>query len=127
MTRSPNSSPSRLFPRPLDPRASFDSADDSTPIRTPSRSGSSDPDRPNDSPDLPPAKWRSTGGSSRPLRDDFENDRAEDVRHPDPAAPELELELGSPEMANWTGQPSIRGSTEAIRMVLLSFCSIGIT
>ncbi|KAH6674050.1 sucrose transporter [Plectosphaerella plurivora] len=30
-------------------------------------------------------------------------------------------------MANWTGQPSVRGSTEAIRMVLLSFCSIGIT
>jgi hypothetical protein len=96
-------------------RASFDSADTTTPIRTPSRSGS-DPDPRNDSPD----KWRSPGGSSHPRRDDFQDDRAEDIHSPVP-------ELRQLDMANWTGQPSVRGSTEAIRMVLLSFCSIGIT
>lgn len=30
-------------------------------------------------------------------------------------------------MAGWTGQPSIRGSSEAMRMVLLNFNAIGIT
>ncbi|SCN67933.1 related to sucrose transporter SUT1D [Fusarium fujikuroi] len=30
-------------------------------------------------------------------------------------------------MASWSGQPAIRGSSEAVRMVLLSFVTIGIT
>lgn len=31
------------------------------------------------------------------------------------------------EMATWSGRPAIKGSSEAVRMVLLNFCTIGIT
>jgi hypothetical protein len=31
------------------------------------------------------------------------------------------------EMSRWTGQPSVRGSSDAIRMILLNFCTLGIT
>lgn len=31
------------------------------------------------------------------------------------------------EMASWTGQPSIRGTSETVRMILLTFNTIGIT
>lgn len=31
------------------------------------------------------------------------------------------------EMARWAGQPSVRGGSDAIRMVLLNFCTLGIT
>ncbi|KAH8675684.1 sucrose transporter [Xylariales sp. PMI_506] len=30
-------------------------------------------------------------------------------------------------MSRWTGQPSIKGSSDAIRMILLNFCTLGIT
>jgi solute carrier family 45 protein 1/2/4 len=30
-------------------------------------------------------------------------------------------------MASWSGQPAIRGNSEAVRMILLSFVTIGIT
>jgi hypothetical protein len=31
------------------------------------------------------------------------------------------------EMTKWAGQPSIRGSSDAMRMILLNFCTLGIT
>jgi solute carrier family 45 protein 1/2/4 len=30
-------------------------------------------------------------------------------------------------MATWSGQPAVRGNSEAVRMILLSFVTIGIT
>lgn len=35
--------------------------------------------------------------------------------------------LNPAEMSRWTGQPSIRGSSDAMRMILLNFCTLGIT
>lgn len=35
-------------------------------------------------------------------------------------------ELAFSEMASWAGQPAVKGSTETMRMVLLTFCLIGI-
>lgn len=35
--------------------------------------------------------------------------------------------LNPSEMSRWTGQPSVRGSSDAMRMILLNFCSLGIT
>lgn len=34
---------------------------------------------------------------------------------------------GAGEMSTWSGQPAVKGSSEAMRMVLLNFSSIGIT
>lgn len=31
------------------------------------------------------------------------------------------------EMSKWAGQPSVRGSSDAMRMILLNFCTLGIT
>jgi hypothetical protein len=31
------------------------------------------------------------------------------------------------EMSRWTGQPSIMGSSDTMRMILLNFCALGIT
>jgi hypothetical protein len=31
------------------------------------------------------------------------------------------------EMSRWAGQPSVRGNSDAMRMVLLNFCTLGIT
>jgi hypothetical protein len=31
------------------------------------------------------------------------------------------------EMSRWAGQPSIKGSSDAMRMILLNFCTLGIT
>ncbi|KAK6079084.1 sucrose transport protein [Seiridium cupressi] len=31
------------------------------------------------------------------------------------------------EMSRWTGQPSVKGSSDAMRMILLNFCTLGIT
>lgn len=118
-----------LLPPPHSP---LDSGGNSTPIRTPSRSGS-DPEHQYDSPDRGPPKWRSDGGSDLPRREHLENHRAataageEDDDDSLDGADATVLELDPVEMSSWTGQPSIRGSTETMRMILLAFSNIGIT
>lgn len=121
-------------PRSDDPDAAFlaphspiDSGGDSTPFRTPSPSGSDSEQRQN-SPDIEPAKWRSDGGPEPPCREHRESDRADnDLLDSADEADHTVLALDPANMASWTGQPSIKGSTEAMRMVLLTFNAIGIT
>ncbi|KAF7562170.1 hypothetical protein G7046_g1969 [Stylonectria norvegica] len=48
--------------------------------------------------------------------EDNDDDSERDSSHGDPSG-----------MARWAGQPSVRGSSEAVRMVLLTFVTIGIT
>ncbi|KAI8250007.1 General alpha-glucoside permease [Colletotrichum sp. SAR 10_98] len=115
---------------------SDDSGGKSTPIRTPSRSSSSfDDDRSNplQLDDLSKLRKPPQAHREEPRRvpgargvgerddsdDDDDSDNAEDdalVSEQDPA-----------EMSSWSGQPSIRGSSEAMRMILLTFNTLGIT
>ncbi|KAL0939357.1 sucrose transport protein [Colletotrichum truncatum] len=108
----------------------------STPIRTPSRSSSSS-DSARHVAELddvsklqkPPQAHRGepirTPGSQdiadrRDESDDgYNSDNAEDDA--------LVLEQDPAEMSSWSGQPSIRGSSEAMRMILLTFNTLGIT
>ncbi|KAF4829068.1 General alpha-glucoside permease [Colletotrichum tropicale] len=116
---------------------SDDSGGKSTPIRTPSRSSSSfDDDRSNplQLDDLsklrkPPQAHREelrrvpsargVGERGDSDDDDDDSDNAEDDA--------LVLEQDPAEMSSWSGQPSIRGSSEAMRMILLTFNTLGIT
>lgn len=118
---------------------SDDSGGKSTPIRTPSRSSSSfDDDRssPLQLDDLsklrkPPQAHREeprrvTGSRGVGERDDSDNDDDDDDS--DNAEDDaLVLEQDPAEMSSWSGQPSIRGSSEAMRMILLTFNTLGIT
>ncbi|KAF3015665.1 hypothetical protein E8E14_012637 [Neopestalotiopsis sp. 37M] len=57
----------------------------------------------------------SRDGAIHPNNDDDDDDGW--VRNPNNPA----------EMTKWAGQPSIRGSSDAMRMILLNFCTLGIT
>ncbi|KAJ0324388.1 hypothetical protein Brms1b_001153 [Colletotrichum noveboracense] len=116
---------------------SDDSGGKSTPIRTPSRSSSSfDDDRssPLQLDDLsklrkPPQAHREeprrvTGSRGVGERDDSDDDDDDSDNAEDDA---LVLEQDPAEMSSWSGQPSIRGSSEAMRMILLTFNTLGIT
>ncbi|GJC83825.1 general alpha-glucoside permease [Colletotrichum liriopes] len=118
-----------------------DSGGKSTPIRTPSRSFSSSstevddvdraaiatirkPPQAHREGDAKLSGPRDSAGRQRNERNhvdtDDEYDHAEDdalVLEEDPAAG----------MSSWAGQPSIKGSSEAIRMILLTFNTLGIT
>ncbi|KAF9879011.1 sucrose transporter [Colletotrichum karsti] len=111
-----------------------DSGGKSTPIRTPSRSSSSlGNDRNSDELDdvsklrKPPQAHReeprrtpgSRGITGRSEDSDDDSDDAEDDA--------LVLEQDPAEMSSWSGQPSIRGGSEAMRMILLTFNTLGIT
>ncbi|KAJ0365705.1 hypothetical protein COL154_004285 [Colletotrichum chrysophilum] len=116
---------------------SDDSGGKSTPIRTPSRSSSSfDDDRssPLQLDDLsklrkPPQAHREeprrvTGSRGVGERDDSDDDDDDSDNAEDDA---LVTEQDPAEMSSWSGQPSIRGSSEAMRMILLTFNTLGIT
>jgi hypothetical protein len=62
------------------------------------------------------------------IDDDNEFDRESETKLEDDSEEDaLVLDSDPIEMATWAGQPSIRGSSEAVRMILLTFASIGIT
>ncbi|KAH0423529.1 sucrose transporter [Colletotrichum camelliae] len=116
---------------------SDDSGGKSTPIRTPSRSSSSFDDgrsSPIQLDDLsklrkPPQVHREEprrvpGSRGVDEREDSDDDDDDSDNAEDDA---LVLEQDPAEMSSWSGQPSIRGSSEAMRMVLLTFNTLGIT
>lgn len=106
--------------------------------RTPQSNESCPPPRESNSPtiqDLP-----ETGGKRYGLRgldddDDGtgleawggERDGDDSIHRPDQEVDVLAIERGSAEMSSWIGQPAIKGSSEAMRMVLLNFCAVGTT
>lgn len=57
-----------------------------------------------------PRNHRATGNAPRP--------------RPSPPGGEEQDDAGA--MAKWAGQPSIKGSSETARMLLLNFCTLGI-
>ncbi|KAF6818616.1 sucrose transport protein [Colletotrichum sojae] len=112
----------------------------STPIRTPSRSSSSVDDNDATSANVlddvsklrkPPQAHREEpkgppGSRRNPDRpNEYDDDEDDDSGNAEDDA--LVLDQDPAEMSSWSGQPSIRGSSEAVRMVLLTFCTIGIT
>lgn len=148
-TSSHNSSSSHLHHSPsLDDRDYDDdySGGKSTPIRTPSRSSSSNIDDDKGGNELdddahfplairePPEAHREGDtklfglGNFTQHRTDTsrrgENDGGQDCLQDDDA---FVLEQDPAGMSSWAGQPSIRGSSEAMRMVLLTFNTLGIT
>lgn len=48
------------------------------------------------------------------------------VPRPRPSPPRGEEQDDAGAMAKWAGQPSIKGSSEMARMLLLNFCTLGI-
>lgn len=80
---------------------------------------------------------KTSGGGSRQAEPDDDDDarywqegeEAGDAEEDDDTLLEedaLVLEEDPSEMASWAGQPSVKGSSEVMRMVLLAFNSIGI-
>lgn len=77
-------------------------------------------------------KLVSFGGEERAKsRTDDENWRNKDDRNTAQAADEQDeaiFLLDDPaNMSSWTGQPSVKGSSETMRMILLTFSSVGMT
>ncbi|WYZ34459.1 hypothetical protein EsH8_I_000735 [Colletotrichum jinshuiense] len=126
------------------PQLSFsvdDSVGKSTPIRTPSRSSNSESELDDVVPVIrkPPLAHRE--GEEKPSgphhfagrrrdedSDDDEDDGDDDHDdHDDDEGDALVLEQDPAGMSSWAGQPSIKGSSEAMRMVLLTFNTLGIT
>jgi hypothetical protein len=50
----------------------------------------------------------------------------EDIAEDTPEGIAEEIEAQDEDMASWAGQPSIKGSTETMRMMLLTFSLIGL-
>lgn len=99
------------------PNLGHDSGDISTPMHTPSGSGSSEQD------------GRLSVDGSRAAKAELDgrtslDENKSDGEEEDDAAV---LEDDPVEMASWAGEASIMGGSEAMQMVLLSFISIGIT
>lgn len=141
MDQTSSSSTSSSNDSSLHPLPSLDdSGGKSTPIRTPSRSSSSVDDNDINAARVvlddvsklrkPPQAHReeqrgppgSRRNTDRPNESDDEDDDSGDAE--DDA---LVLDQDPAEMSSWSGQPSIRGSSEAVRMILLTFSTIGIT
>ncbi|KAF5268401.1 hypothetical protein FOXYS1_712 [Fusarium oxysporum] len=78
------------------------------------------------SPPVPTPSSIGTGAyGSHPQRDSY--DRNSSGRHSQDNV-NFESQGRNPaNMASWSGQPAIRGNSEAVRMILLSFVTIGIT
>ncbi|GKT48303.1 general alpha-glucoside permease [Colletotrichum spaethianum] len=148
---SSTSQDSSHSPPPPHHYPTFSSLDDddnsggkSTPIRTPSRSFSSSSTEVDDvgpAPVIairkPPQAHRE--GDTKPSgphdfagrrRGDFNYDNTDDTDddydHAEHDALVLEEDPAAG-MSSWAGQPSIRGSSEAMRMILLTFNTLGIT
>lgn len=132
--------PPQRFYHTSPPSLSDDSCGKPTPIRTPSRSFSSRANstelddrvavttvrkppqahREGDTKPSGPYDFASRRTDHCDTDDEYdEYDRAEDDA--------LVLEDPVAGMSSWAGQPSIRGSSEAMRMVLLTFNTLGIT
>jgi hypothetical protein len=94
-----------------------DSGGKSTPVRTPSRSDSSDHER----------KLSDERLSPRRDEGDVDISEGDKDREEDEDDEALVLEEDPAGMASWAGQSSVRGGSEMMRMILLSFTSIGIT
>ncbi|KAG7107505.1 General alpha-glucoside permease like protein [Verticillium longisporum] len=117
---------------------SVDSAGRSTPILTPSQSSNGQPDT-DSNPDFdddwhPSSATSNPGGYVGPTRRPSSLDRDRDIdRHAgevidgEPTINRSIREEGFTEMSTWAGQPHIKGNSEAMRMVLLTFNAIGIT
>lgn len=103
-----NSSVSAPLPRHLTlPSDAPGSSRGSTPaIRTPSSSSTEA--------DTDHSPTRAPFAISRRDGSDSGSDNGSESRHP-------------AKMASWSGQPAVKGSSEAVRMVLLSFVTIGVT
>lgn len=110
---SPSSSISALPTPSISPSASAVSIDDSHSSRVPS------------SPIQTPSSTSAEAHGSHPQRDSYEHNSFE--RESADSYSHLRRGRNSPNMASWSGQPAIRGNSEAVRMVLLSFVTIGIT
>ncbi|KAL9943486.1 hypothetical protein ACHAP6_009060 [Verticillium nonalfalfae] len=123
----------------LDPYLSVDSGGKSTPILTPSQSSNGQPDT-DSNPEIdddwnPSPATSNPGGYVGPARpaelDRHERDTAIDDDDDDddeqPANHRSVLKQDFTEMSTWAGLPHIKGSSEAMRMVLLTFNAIGIT
>ncbi|KAM0645124.1 hypothetical protein ACHAQF_001088 [Verticillium nonalfalfae] len=119
---------------------SVDSGGHSTPILTPSQSSNGQPDtdsNPGFDDDWHPSSATSNPGgyagpTRRPSSLDLDRDRdidrrAGEVIDGEPTINRSIREEAFAEMSTWAGQPHIRGSSEAMRMVLLTFNAIGIT
>ncbi|KAI1065214.1 hypothetical protein LB507_000326 [Fusarium sp. FIESC RH6] len=110
---SPSSSISALPTPSISPSASavsidapYSSRDPSSPIQTPSSTSAE-------------------AHGSHPQRDSSEHNNSE--RDSADSYSYIRRGRNLPNMANWSGQPAIRGNSEAMRMILLSFVTIGIT
>ncbi|QPC66786.1 hypothetical protein HYE67_009017 [Fusarium culmorum] len=110
---SPASSVSPLPTPSISPSASavfidapYSSRDPSSPIQTPSSTSAE-------------------AHGSHPQRDSSEHNSSE--RGSADSYSYLRRERNSSNMATWSGQPAIRGNSEAVRMILLCFVTIGIT
>lgn len=110
---SPSSSISTLPTPSISPSASavsidapYSSRDPSSPIQTPSSTSAE-------------------AHGSHPQRDSFEHNNSE--RDSADSYSYIRRGRNLPNMATWSGQPAIRGNSEAMRMILLSFVTIGIT
>ncbi|KAM0322899.1 hypothetical protein ACHAQA_009241 [Verticillium albo-atrum] len=126
---------SSLDPSPSDAQyLSVDSGGKSTPILTPSQSSSGQPDT-DSNPDIDddwsarPATNTPGGyvGPARPAELDRRERDDDDDDNEDPANDRSVLEQDFTEMSTWAGQPHIKGSSETMRMILLTFNAIGIT
>ena len=110
---SPSSSISALPTPSISPSASavsidapYSSRDPSSPIQTPSSTSAE-------------------AHGSHPQRDSSEHNNSE--RDSADSYSYIRRGRNLPNMGNWSGQPAIRGNSEAMRMILLSFVTIGIT
>lgn len=104
------------------PNVGHDSGDVSTAVRTPSGSGSSE------------QEWKLSVEGPRPAKQELdgteslnENKSEGEEEEEGDVEDVLVLEEDPIEMASWEGQASIKGGSEVMQMVLLSFIAIGIT
>ena len=110
-------------------RHADDSGGISTPVRTPTGSDSSGQEKRR----LSAERSRRHTGEGSDRGPSFEEDKSgggeeeEDNNDDHDEEDALVLETDPAEMASWAGQPSIKGSSETMQMVLLAFNSIGIT
>jgi solute carrier family 45 protein 1/2/4 len=110
---SPSSSVSPLPTPSISPSASAISIDAPYSSRGPS------------SPIQTPSSTSAEAHGGHPQRESSEHNSSE--RASADSYSHLHQERNPSNMASWSGQPAIRGNSEAVRMILLSFVTIGIT
>ncbi|TEA15202.1 General alpha-glucoside permease [Colletotrichum sidae] len=139
MEQTSNSSTTSSHASSRHPPSLDDSGGKSTPIRTPSRSSSSNGEEGDSASGVelddvsklrkPPLAHREEPRETTPDTRDIadRSDEDSDAEEHDAEDDALVLDQDPAEMSSWSGQPSIRGSSEAIRMILLTFNTLGIT